>query len=339
MLKTIVILCLGNRALADDTVALVQSSLTVAPATRNQTFVGRGAVDNATEKLNEGGTAAYLVSEVDEKGEHPSYSPYYVHPDAGRRPFLVCAPFKNGYSWWSRVLCEATNSLDQGKRRACSEKGHLEILDRLWRGRTNEEIAAIEQDPTLRKIRLVRNPVTRVLAAWLTWVGKRDPGEINYVESSFPDFVRKGLRTRRNPHWNNEVDVCASHTDPQYDFLKVEERESWGDTYAHLLSITEEIGRNGGLRQRHGTKCPGYGCSAAGVMLAHYTLEIFDQVAQHYSRDIQAYNYSDEVAGWRDLVANNNEPNRNQTSSSLTRRSQKYKEHLRVLDCCMLRPL
>merc|ERR1719161_2100002 len=158
----------------------------------------------------------------------------------------------------------------------------------------------------MHKVKLVRNPVTRALAAWPTWVGKHDAETIKYlneVEDHFPDFVDGNMLKVPNPHWTHQVHHCNWYNDDVgYKVLRVENRGNWGQQELRALGVMEAAQKFGGLSTQNQNACPGHGCSAAPVMKKYYTLESFDKVVRHYWQDIKAYNYQEEVQGWRKVI-------------------------------------
>lgn len=184
------------------------------------------------------------------------------------------------------------------------------ILDRLWEGRSTFEIMQAERDPTLQKFKLVRNPLTRTLAGWLTWTGRHSEKvrmEGNEVEDDFADFVNNTMKKVRNPHWSEQFRQCSWNEEGspvKFTILKVEDRDEWADEYVEKLQLAPEVALNGGMEKlNNGHRCPGHGCSAAPLMKKYYTLEVLDEVAEFFKRDIEAYNYTAEVAAWREVIA------------------------------------
>lgn len=197
----------------------------------------------------------------------------------------------------------------------CTAEGHSfdkcssyeykdKVLDRLWKGRDDHTIRNIEQKQGLLKLKLVRSPVTRALAAWLTWVGQNSP--MNQVENTFHDFVYGNMIKHDNAHWTPQVKQCGRVSQPNYIHLKVEDRDKWADKYVHWMALRHEVAMHGGVKLETKNKCPGYGCSAAGVMEKYYTPKIFEHVVQHFQHDITAYNYQEDTNEWRKIIHQHN---------------------------------
>mmetsp|Transcript_124945 Transcript_124945/g.347878 ORF Transcript_124945/g.347878 Transcript_124945/m.347878 type:complete len:322 (-) Transcript_124945:300-1265(-) len=245
---------------------------------------------------------------VREKGYHShetcespilAHSAGWLGANSNFDSFLVCVPYKNGWGWWSTVICDF-----EGHGRACHQGYHnkTQALDYLWWRHSEGEITAIYQDSTLPKIKLVRNPITRVLAAWLTWVTERHPGDYNYVEDSFEDFVRNSMMLRSNCHWSRQIRHCGEDEGVSYELLKVEDRHLWGPGILARFGLLSAAKANGGIQTGVNHHCPGHACSATPLVTKYYNRELVLLVKQHYSEEIARYNYTSDFQKWEDTI-------------------------------------
>jgi len=106
-------------------------------------------------------------------------------------------------------------------------------------------------DPDFLKVILVRNPVTRLLSAWLD--KREDPSEwfSVFYTTSFADFVAHPKRDPRalhsNEHFRPQADFCDLPSGARYDFVaKVEERMEWAWPLFEYLNLTDFAARNWG---------------------------------------------------------------------------------------------
>lgn len=238
-------------------------------------------------------------------GHETCESPILVQPraEAGQQRagrFLLCVPYKNGWGWWSTTACDA-----EGRGAACHAgyRSRTQALDYLWWRHSDAEVAAVYGDASLPKVKLVRNPLTRVLAAWLTWVGRARPGDYNYVEEDFGDFVRRSLATRANCHWSRQPRHCGEDEGVPWELLKVEERHLWGPRLLQRLGLLGPAAANGGIRTEARGECPGHECSATPFVARHYTPELVELVRAHYAEEIARYNYTADVERWAERIA------------------------------------
>jgi len=246
-------------------------------------------------KLNAGGAARERSYHAHQTCE----SPIYAHTQVGET--LVCLPFKNGWEWWTRTLC-----LHAGGGGDCWGDYDKKVgnLDFLWWRHTPGEVAAVYRNHTIQKIKLVRNPLTRVLAAWLTWVSKKAKGTYNWVDEKFSDFVKHSMRRRTNCHWARQLRFCSEDEGLEYELYRVEERKTWGPQLLQRLGLLEDAKVAGGIRTVPHNHCPGHDCSATPLMLKYYTLELVQIVAEHFAEEIHRYNYTEQVRKWEVAVTN-----------------------------------
>jgi len=110
------------------------------------------------------------------QGGGTAASPILHQQEPGGPKHLFCAPLKNGNTWWLNLFCYAKG----GSENVCASdlKWNKKdaIVDRLFRDHGRNFIQQIREDKNVSKYMLVRNPLTRVLAAWLTWVGRSESG-------------------------------------------------------------------------------------------------------------------------------------------------------------------
>mmetsp|Transcript_75397 Transcript_75397/g.228494 ORF Transcript_75397/g.228494 Transcript_75397/m.228494 type:complete len:308 (-) Transcript_75397:70-993(-) len=256
-------------------------------------LLSRGAV-----ALRAGPQPAALVRERGYHGHESCESPILVKPGTDRS-FLLCVPYKNGWEWWSRTVCDA-----EGHGHACREgyRKRTQALDYLWWRHSDEEIQELYKLASLPKLKLVRNPLTRVLAAWLTWVTQAQPGSYNYVEASFGDFVRGSMVQRPNCHWSRQPRHCGEDEGVPWEVLKVEERDVWGPAVLQRLGLASAAGTNGGIQTQQRQACPGHRCSAMPLMTKYYTPELMRLVRAHYAEEIARYNYTEALDRWQDAI-------------------------------------
>lgn len=245
---------------------------------------------------------------VPERGYHghdTCESPILVQPADLRQPgfkggrFLICVPYKNGWEWWSKTICDS-----EGHGQVCHDgySNRSQALNYLWWRNPDEKVKAFYNDSELPKVKLIRNPLTRVLAAWLTWVSRALPGEYNYVEDDFGDFVRHSMSNRSNCHWSRQVRHCGEDEGVQYELLKVEERGAWGPRILHRMGLTSAAQLNGGIRTDQLQSCPGHACSAMPLVKKYYTPELVRLVKKWYAEEIMRYNYTEMFDTWEDAI-------------------------------------
>mmetsp|Transcript_76543 Transcript_76543/g.224671 ORF Transcript_76543/g.224671 Transcript_76543/m.224671 type:complete len:322 (+) Transcript_76543:94-1059(+) len=249
-----------------------------------------------------------LPRTVEERGYHgheTCESPILAQPKQERdgpikNPFLLCVPYKNGWEWWSTTICDS-----EYHGNACHGDYHkkTQALDYLWWRHSALEIADAYRDITLPKIKLVRNPLTRVLSAWLTWVAKNQPGDYNYVEEDFGDFLKHSMGQRLNCHWSRQTRHCGEDEGVEYELLKVEERHLWGNRILQRFDLLAAARVNGGIRTEVREDCPGHECSATPLMTKYYTPELVQLVKAYYAEEIFRYNYTEEFRMWEDRIA------------------------------------
>lgn len=225
----------------------------------------------------------------------------------GERDLLLCVPLKNGNSWWLTALCAAGGSDAEMCRRASWDTKDG-LVDRLFRDRNrgDDEINATVHDASIMRLMITRSPVTRVLAAWLTWVGRLNSGHA--VESTFPEFVDGSMR-HTDEHWRLQSHYCGIPMGAEFRFLKTEHRSNWGADLLADLHLTA-AGRVAGLEALQGRKegnvtcCPCYACPAARVMTKYYTPAAFEKVISFYQEDTERFGYQSDVRTWRETLEN-----------------------------------
>mmetsp|Transcript_20706 Transcript_20706/g.59987 ORF Transcript_20706/g.59987 Transcript_20706/m.59987 type:complete len:359 (+) Transcript_20706:31-1107(+) len=231
-------------------------------------------------------------------GHQTCESPVFADvPNGGQA--LFCFPFKNGWEWWTRTLC-----ISAGGGTECFQtyKMKVDLIDFLWWRHSEAEVRRVYRNESIKKIKLVRNPITRVLAAWLTWVTKKAVGDYNYVEDTFEGFVKNSMATRVNCHWDLQPKFCGEDEGIRWELYKVEDRDFWGPRLLERTGLSAAAQINGGINMQQHQSCPGHGCSAMPLMLKYYTVELVNLVAKFYEEEIRRYNYTEAVRQWEAAI-------------------------------------
>jgi hypothetical protein len=143
--------------------------------------------------------------------------------------FGFCPVTKNGCTFWKALFMRMDNNP------LWNSPDIMDIHARLKEKLNYDE--SILKAPSGLVIMVVRNPVTRVLSAWLD--KRRDPIFRHLFESrpgstgSFAKFIEyitpEVTDHWANRHWGKQVDQCRLRYGAQYDmYLKAECRTLWG---------------------------------------------------------------------------------------------------------------
>jgi hypothetical protein len=193
--------------------------------------------------------------------------------------------------------------------------------------------ATVLNDPSGLVVMVVRNPVTRVLSAWLD--KRRDPqfrlwfAERPGTARSFANFIEMighdmDMGTA-DQHWARQVDLCRLNYGAEYDaYLKAECRTLWGpslfehkgmkfwtdsgwgprgtdpfirdDRKAVSMSNASRPLREASPTQTKGSLKRGHstGANALDEVCKYYTPQLFWDVTLMYVEDIQRFGYAED---------------------------------------------
>lgn len=234
-------------------------------------------------------------------------APMWVMRSNVIRSFAVCTPPKNGCSRWKRLLRRIqgfsdymrdphdwrTNGLVQAGRQSVAFQRNL------W------------TKPNIFKIMLARNPLERLLSAWLS---KKKVFNLPRSFGKFTQMLDHPKWSGASVHWQFQTSLCDSPgTDIRsfhYDFIaKVEDRDIWMDKLEDFLSIkvyTSTGWGASGLQAFSEAESKigsvDTGATKLKVLKKYYKPEIFRRVCRYYRKDIRALGYQKDIRGlWKDI--------------------------------------
>lgn len=236
--------------------------------------------------------------------------------------YLTCAIPKNGCSYHlslvHRIHGEKNYSLLPVIHDS-QRKAELKLS-----ARSPMQIAGFLSDNTIPKYVIVRNPLSRLLSAFLDKVLFELPKEVDavtnfhtWIYDTFPSHRPKnGIWKTVNPHWRRQVEFCGfkrlgvasnfnifrfEEPDEFIDFLykTVPEKylnDGWGPTGSQNSSRSSNF-RDFVLGPRKRTRN-----TDERFWEFFNNLEVFDHVANTFEEDITMFNYGEEVTLMRQTL-------------------------------------
>eukprot|EP00746_Dinoflagellata_sp_MGD_P164429 gnl/MRDRNA2_/MRDRNA2_93050_c0_seq1.p1 gnl/MRDRNA2_/MRDRNA2_93050_c0~~gnl/MRDRNA2_/MRDRNA2_93050_c0_seq1.p1 ORF type:complete len:395 (+),score=77.54 gnl/MRDRNA2_/MRDRNA2_93050_c0_seq1:85-1269(+) len=243
--------------------------------------------------------------------KHKSYggpgrptAPMWIMKNSHIKPFAVCTPPKNGCSRWKRLL-----------RRI---QGFQDYMRDPHDWRTSGLVMAGQQPPQVQrklwtkpgifKMMLARNPLERLLSAWLS---KKKVFKLPLHFGVFTKMLDNKKWAGANVHWKPQTFLCDSPAKGfHYDFVaNVEDRDVWMPKLEEFLGIKRYTrsgwGSNGlqafsKAESKFGSVDTG--ATKLKVLKKYYTPEIFRRVCRYYRNDIAVLGYKKDVKGlWKDI--------------------------------------
>lgn len=233
------------------------------------------------------------------------------------RDLAMCLPPKNGCTYWKALLMRmAGNSLWNDPR---PESRHNPELNKL------PQSYGYLDNPKTEAIMLVRNPVARLLSAFLDKASdmhghyEKLTAAYSYDAPGFGAFVRDVsadiLKGEADTHWQSQIHHCGVSMGAEYDlYLKVECRTLWSPAMFDRYSMTPFTSAGWGSDSKKPfipvnstpTRVPGmisndpqgqHDNRADDVKkICHwYTEETFLRTVLLYLNDISKFNYQADV--------------------------------------------
>lgn len=242
-------------------------------------------------------TSAHVDVNLVAKEEAPNW---ILGDIKGVRPFSVCTPPRVGCSRWKRLARRIAGYKDYMQNPHNSATNGLRMAGKL----SLEKKLEFWSTPKVFKIMLARNPIERILSAYLS--KKRQ----YQLASTFEAFVMTGLnQTLGREHWAPMTEVCDSPAKLHYDFVaRTEDRDIWMPQLVDFLRIHEYHDRGWGEKNgswSHAETTIGSMTTSASRVDAlrhHYTPELFRHVCSTYKQDVDDLGYRrDTERLWTDV--------------------------------------
>lgn len=232
------------------------------------------------------------------------HAPMWIMKNNNIKTFAVCTPPKNGCSRWKRLLRRIQGFQDymrdphdwRTSGLVMAGMQPLHVQKKMW------------TKPTIFKMMLARNPLERLLSAWLS---KKKVFKLPLHFGVFTKMLDNKKWAGANVHWKPQTSLCDSPGKGfHYDFVaNVEDRDVWMPKLEEFLSIKRYTrsgwGKNGLQAFSKAESKIGSvdtGATKLKMLRKYYTPEIFRSVCRYYREDIRVLGYKKDVQGlWREI--------------------------------------
>lgn len=183
--------------------------------------------------------------------------------------------------------------------------------DRCLSALDNPTIARILANESIPKYMILRNPIDRMLSAYLSKIEAHmeDPsfGKANFSEWIYEHFPKGTSATNRswngvNPHWIPQMEFCGLRVREVASYFRkfrFEERESFVD---YLYTIIPEKYLKDGWRRRENLSFRDHvlapGSKTKGThekLLSYFTLDLYNHMAAYLEQEIKFLGYKEDV--------------------------------------------
>lgn len=238
-------------------------------------------------------------------------APMWVMKNNHIQSFAVCTPPKNGCSRWKRLLRRI-----QGFKDYMRDPHNWRTAGLVMAGRQSVGFQhKLWTKPIIFKIILARNPLERLLSAWLS---KKKVFKLPLDFGKFTTMLDVKKWAGKDVHWKPQTFLCDSPGKGfHYDFIaKVEDRDIWMGKLENFLSIKRYTSTGWGENrlQRFSQAESKIGSVDTGatklkILQRYYTPEIFKRVCRYYKNDIRDLGYEKDVQGlWKDVFQGKHGP-------------------------------